>query len=158
MTHKGNWSLNTLPVELVCRIFDQFDDSSLLLTCYRVVPWVVNHKKHKVFNFFSHHRFCRAVAADHFRKKNFLNRPFSPALLPKYCQNHAKIFSNLTARFFSILTLASSKTFFTKMISAKSSTRQVMSKKFFMFIHRSIAYVQSKKLINTVQNGYILER
>ena len=33
--------------------------------------------------FFSHHSFCRAFAADHFRKKSFLNRPFFPCVIGK---------------------------------------------------------------------------
>jgi hypothetical protein len=40
---------------------------------------------------FFHDRFCRAVFSDHFGKKNFLNRSIFFMLLPKFCQNHAKM-------------------------------------------------------------------
>jgi hypothetical protein len=92
----------------------------------RVVPWVVNHKKHKVFKiFFFIIGFVELLSLIILVKKFFSIGRFFLILLPKYCQNHLQICSMVFQYFGSSVANNRGilKNFFIKMISVKSSTR-----------------------------------
>ncbi len=67
-----------------------------------MIPWEVNHKKHKVLQIFFIHRVCRAFYADHFHKKIFSDRSIILRAI-------AKIARTREIQSFSILALAPSR-------------------------------------------------
>ncbi len=97
---------------------------------YRVDPWVVNHKKHKVFKiFFFIIGFVDLFLLIILVKKFFSIGQFFFMLLPKYCQNHVIILCKFPSMVFQYFRSSVTnnrgipKISFIKMISAKSSTR-----------------------------------